>query len=764
MEPIKRKDFFDDIRDEYVVTDPREKKYQDNYLFNNSVFSYVTHTGMGYSRYTDDNNYTTNLIHGTIDNQQYEHSRMIYIRDNKTMEYWSVGWEPVCKPYDTYECRIGLNYNTILNKTNGVECKWTIFVPQGKDPVEMWDVSVTTKEVRDLSVYFFTEISLLTTIQTYGHDGYMSASYHNNNNAITVRKSSQALVGKLNAVSCIPSMKPDSYTCSRYDFVGLYQTPSNPIAVTKSGLSNSAASKERVCGAFQFDVKVEGSVSLNNLILGHNELEDINYYIRKYSDFNSCFIETQKTIQQQFNRLKISTGNESLDRITNVWNKQMILYGQKHCRWGIKGYRDVVQHSQGGLYFDTELSRKNFIECLRYQKSDGFSVRSFPVVYEDSKMHYSDSASWLIFAVTEYIKETGDLEFLNLRIPFLDEGEASVFQHLELIVDSLFADRGEHGFVRIHGGDWNDSLTHVGINGRGESVWLTMFLAACCLVMEELTSYLRQPSAKYLYMHKVIKDCVNQYAWDGEWYLRAFNDEGGKLGSKDNTEGKIFLNAQSWAIISGIADEQKTAMIKKSIDKYLLTDYGYILNYPTFTKLDKNIGRMTVMEPGTAENGSVYMHGNAFLIYALLCDGDSERAYSLLQRIQPDNLDLADKAVCPYIYGNCYYGPAHKKEYGKMEFSWITGSANWILQSIIELMLGIRRTYEGLVIQPHLSSKIATAEVNREFRGCKYNITIENSGQSVASITINGMEVEVGKPLPLIKEDGKQNIVKVKLI
>lgn len=748
---------------EYIVSGPLQKKFQDNFLFNKRIFSYVTHTGMGYSRYTDENDYTINIIHGTIDNQQYEHSRMVYIRDNDTKEFWSVGWEPVCRPYEKYECKIGFNYTAITNITDGVKCKWTILVPPGSDPVELWNVEIETASKRNLTIYLYSELSLLTTISTYGHDGYMSAGYNPEINGITVKKSAQALIDKLNSVSCIPSRKSDYYTCSRVDFMGLYRTFANPLALMENHLPNSIASKERTCAAFQYNCSVEGQFSVSQMIIGHHSGQDLAEVIEKYGDFGKVFQDTADSAQERFGKLNILTGNQSLDTITNTWNKQMILFGATHCRWGIKGYRDVVQHSQGALYFDAALTKKSLLKSLQFQYSNGFAVRSYPIVYEDSKMHYSDSASWLLYAVSEYVKETGDTDFLNEEVAFLDGGKASVLKHLELIIQSLYEDRGEHGLVRIHGGDWNDSLTHVGKKGRGESVWLSMFLAKGLLIYTELLEFLGQDAGDYHEMYEALKKDINKNAWDGEWYVRAFNDRGGKLGSKENERGLIFLNAQSWAMISGVADREKIDCICRSIKKYLHTEYGYILNYPTYTALDENVGRMSCMEPGTAENGSIYMHGNAFLIYALLGIGDSENAYGILKSIQPDNPLLADKAVCPYIYGNCYYGPDHKREAGKMEFSWITGSVNWLLQSIVELMLGVRRTYEGLVIRPVLPAELKHIEVYREYRGCKYHIVINNNGKHVKSITWNGEELDPRDALPVTKDNEKLNCVEVEM-
>lgn len=384
------------------------------------------------------------------------------------------------------------------------------------------------------------------------------------------KSKAQLLKDKLNSASCIVSLKPDSYTCSSSDFFGLYGSFANPVALSNKELPNTVASKELYCAAFQFHVETEAEkcVKINNIIIGHNQSEDIEKLSEKYRNFSNVFEKTKQNLLDKYSTLKISTGNVSLDRITNIWNKHQILYGANHCRWGIKGYRDIAQHSMGALYFDADLCKVNLIKLLKHQYSNGFAVRSFPLVYEDSKMHYSDSALWLVYTITEYLKETGDMDFLSEKIDFLDKGQSTVLERLDMIVQASFDDRGEHGLVKIHGGDWNDSLTHVGKEGKGESIWLTMFLAKAILLLEELKNFLKQSDAKYGSMYNSLKDALNEHAWDGEWYIRAFNDKGEKIGSNENKEGKIFLNPQAWSIISGVADERKIESIKKAVNKY----------------------------------------------------------------------------------------------------------------------------------------------------------------------------------------------------
>ena len=701
-----KQDFFDDKAFEYVVTSPDQKKFHDNFLFNNKVFSYITQTGMGYSRYIDEDDYMTYIVAGTRDEEQFEYSRTVYIRDNATGEFWSVGWAPVCKAYEHYECKVGMNYQAVTNTTNGVTCKWTVMVPQGDAPVELWKAEISAEEGRDLSVFFYTELSLDTTYQTYGHDLYCDCKHEDG--AIKAVNNAMLLQDKMNAVTVSVSRSADSYTCGRGGFVGQYRTEANPIGVTDGVLPCTDAVKERMCAAFCFNVK--GSETIYQSIVLHNKDDKPDV---PECQFDALLADTKAGIIEKYNKTRITSADKTLDMMMNVWSKRQSEFGALHCRWGIKGYRDLVQHGMGCLYFDPSITKKILNKALAHQMSSGFAVRSFPAVHDDSGMHYSDSAAWLIYTITEYVKETGDAAYLSERVPFLDGGSSTVLERIDLIIDSLFSDRGEHGLVRIHSGDWNDSLTHVGVKGRGESVWFTMFLAKAMLIAAELKEFLSEPSETYITRYGQLKKAVNDTAWDGEWYIRAFNDDGGKVGSKDCAEGKIFLNAQSWAIISGIAEGERVQTLIASVEKHLQTDYGYILNHPHFTKPDPSIGRMTVIEPGTAENGSSYSHGNAFWALAMLEAGDAERAYKTLCMINPQTPALEGKPIVPYTYGNCYFGPAHATCPGKMEFSWVTGSVNWIAFAVIERMFGARRGYGGIVSEPNLPASLAGGEIFR---------------------------------------------------
>lgn len=741
--------YFDDQNREFVVEGANQLRAQDNFLFNNKVFSYVTHTGDGYFAHVDQDDYATEGI------KKGSCGRVIYIRDNDTGAFFTVGWSPVLKTYEHFEAAIGLNYTSITNVTDGIKCIWTVFVPKNDAPVEMWKVTVQTTEKRNLSVIFYSEMVVFSSYPTYGDYFYCHNDFDAKRGAMFQINKAPILKDKINAATCKPSRKPDSYTCSKADFLGGYRGFEHPIAMEQRQLSDTAGSNEIYCCAFQFDLEMnagEEETIYQTLVL-HNDQEDISEYLDLNDHFEELFVQAKEQQAKLFSAYEIHTGDAALDRITNIWSKQMMAFGKTHCRWGIKGFRDVVQHGMGYSYLDVEAVREILIKCMKHQYSNGFAVRSFPAIHSDSAMEYNDSSTWLIYTVTEYLKESGNFAFLEERIPFLDQGSSTVLERLDLIVTSVYRDRGERGLVRMRGGDWNDSLTQVGPKGRGESVWLSMFLAKALLIMSELFSFLNRDHSRYDEMYQQLKKAINDNAWDGEWYFCAINDIDEKIGSKESEQAKIFLNMQSWALISEVADREKTEILIRSVEKYLKTEYGYLLNYPAYTKLDDNIGRLSAIEPGTLENATSYTHGNAFYIYGLLCCGKGDAAYDLLKRIHPQNKYLESLPIVPYVYANCYYGPDYIKCPGKMEHSWITGSVNWLTQDILDFMLGVRRTYSGLSIHPVLPAAFQEVSVHRRYRKCEYDILIHHQGDCVKRITVNGREHPINAELPCSPED-----------
>ena len=439
--------------------------------------------------------------------------------------------------------------------------------------------------------------------------------------------------------------------------------------------------------------------------------------------------------------------------MTNIWIKHQTTFGARWCRWGWMGYRDIVQHGYGVSSVDPDRTKEILEVAFKHQYASGLALRGWNPVDEKP---YSDSALWLVFTLISYLKETNDQTFLQQRIKYYDEGEATVLEHIECALNFLENNKGQHDLCLIKFGDWNDSLTAIGKEGRGESVWLSMAYAEALAQMKELYDYLDDTikSQNYQDRYTHIKEAINSHAWDGEWYARCFDDNGRAIGSNESDQGKIFLNAQSWAMISGIANEERTSKLIDSSNKLLRSELGYLLLAPTFMEFDPNIGRISCLEPGICENGTVYSHVNVWMILGLLKAGRVDEAYDAFKAITPGYLNSGNDAdpkqkMPPYIYANGYYGPAHRNNKFQMEFTWITGSVAWHYNTITKNMIGVQPHYDGLFINPLLPKDWPSASMSRNFRDRQFEISIERvSGVKVQKVFLNDKEIE-GDFIPL---------------
>jgi len=751
---MQAKGAFDFARREYVLPTPVAARPQENFLFNASYFACVHQTGNGFSRHTDPAGYSTTVVAGGIEPAYNGTSRLVYIRDDDTGRYWSVGYYPVCVPYSAYEARQGLGYTVIRNTTDNITATWRIFVPTGDEPVEIWTLALAnnSRRRRRLSVFAFAELSLESSFGTYGHASYLNGLFSKKAHGVIARKLAMNLPNPYFAAVFISARRPSSMDADKNAFMDQFRTLANPLAVERDRCSGAVASRDPVGAAIHHRVALPAGGSWrNDYVAGaanvHQPEADAARYARKFlGNADRAFAATQKSVHRFLDSVRITTGNAKFDALFSDWVPLLIRWGLVNGRWGMLGYRDIVQQAQGYLPFDHEgLARQRLEQCLRHQFQNGRAVRTFPAVHEDSKMNYSDSALWLVEAVSEYVKETGATSFLQERVPFLDGGDDTVLGHLRRAVTALWQDRGAHGLCRIHHGDWNDSLTHVGRQGRGESVWLTQAFASACLIMAELDR--PQP---YRQWHRRVTAALNQHAWDGAWYRCAFDDHGQPLGSQRNREGKLFLNMQSWALLSQTVPTSRAATMLRSIRRHLWTPYGYALHQPVYTSRQENIGRLSCLEPGCSENASVYTHGNAFLAVALLKSGRANDAWEVIERILPFNPDNPSRAVIPFQLSNGYGGPQHRSDPGKAQFGWSTGSGAWLHQAVVEHLFGLRRTIAGLTIQPHLPSSWKKCRITRLFRGTRYDVEYRRTGkgQSVTRLVADGIPLAPNSVLP----------------
>jgi cellobiose phosphorylase len=763
---VERFGSFDEQTGEYVISTPRTARPQDNFLFNERYFACVHQTGNGFSRYTDPRGYATTIVKGGIEPAHNGVSRIIYVRDDETGAYWSIGYYPVCRAPRAYECRQGPGHTIIRNVTDGVEARWRLFVPRGDTPVELWTLNLRNagRRTRHLSVFSVAVLSLETSVGTYGHESYLNTLPLKQAHGVAARKMAFSLPNPYFAALFISARRLTSWDGDLNAFMDQFRSLANPVGLEKPRCGASIASRDPVAGILHHTITLKsGAEWRNDFVAGAANVftleRDAAAYSRRFladggKNVERAFADTGRTIRAMLDRVAIHTADNRFDRLFNQWIPLLIAWGATSGRWGMLGYRDIVQQAQGLVMFDAGKSRSRLEQALRHQYLDGCAVRSFPAVHEDSKMKYADSSLWLVDAVTEYVKETGDAAFLDKRIPYLDSESAEpVLRHLERGMDALWNDRGRHGLCRIHQGDWNDSLTHVGRKGRGESVMLSQSYARACLVMEEL--YLHKDSAasarRCRRRHAAFRKTLNLHAWDGAWYVRGFDDDGNPIGSRRCREGKIFVNSQSWGLMSDTVPPRRAEIVLRSMRRHLRTPYGYAMLWPTFTRATPNIGRLSCLEPGCSENGSVYTHANGFLAVALLHAGMADEALDVLQRIMPYNPKNPSRAVIPYQLSNGYGGPAHRNDPGKAQFGWSTGSGAWLHQAVVEYMFGVRRGYDGLTLKPCLPSSWRNVSLKRTFRGCRYVIHYRHngSGTKVTKVTVDGHPFDPRIPLPI---------------
>lgn len=768
--------YFNTEGSEFIITDPKTPRPFDNFLWNDAVFSNVQQTGVGYLDYQVDNKEAVQLFTGIgricdfdVFGRDHLMSRLVYLRDNDTGEFWNVNWEPVKKGYEEYRCTHGFGYTVIISKTEGIEVEFRIFVPVGKDPVELWTLKIRNRsgKCRDLSVFIYNQFQFKYKwgFDSYGDMIYRTTCLNKEINAVVAvkhpfRRPHSYLTGFMAADTTI-----DAFDGSRDAFVGLYNTLAAPEAVVRGSCSNTPGSADATIGAAQFNIKLEkdGEKEIN-IIVGATDEEGYIVDIGKkyFGSFAACFRQLKEEKQRLLERNNFKTPDQHFNRILNGWVKQAALYGATWCRWGWNGYRDIVQHGLGVSVLESERTRKILIEALKHQYSSGLALRGWNPIDEKP---YSDSALWLVFTLVAYLKETGDLRLLKEEVPYYDGGSAPVLSHIEQALNFLEDNKGTHGLILIKFGDWNDSLTGVGKEGKGESVWLSQAYAEAMEQMAGLSEHLKDEKKKagYLARRKNIVEAINEHAWDDGWYVRCYDDNGRKVGSKENKCAKIFMETQSWGLIAGVADNDRAEALIESCNRMLGTPLGYLLLAPSFREIDDNIGRISSMEPGIAENGTIYSHLNIWMILGLLRYGMADRAYELFRKITPGYVsgenDLKQKCP-PYMYANCYFGPDHRNNSYQMEFTWITGSVAWYNNVLLKDMLGAKAEYDGLRIDPCIPSHWEECKVDRYYRNAVYCITIHNPHRvqkGALEIAVDGKKIS-GSLVPAFSDGAVHNV------
>jgi cellobiose phosphorylase/cellobionic acid phosphorylase len=733
---------FNEDGTEFIVTNPDVPRAIDNFLWNDACFSIVQHTGVGCLDYQPGDKEAIQLLTGigrTCDfdvfGRDHLMSRLVYIRDNDTGKFWNLNWEPICAPTEKFECRQGLGYTILTNTTDGIEARFRIFVPPGNDPAELWDLNIKNccAGVRHLSIFVYVQFQFAFKwgFNSYGDTVYREVHFNRDQNAVVATKHPFCKPHDFLTGFLASDQPIKTFDGSRDAFVGTYGTLTNPAAVQRGYCSNTPGSADATAGILQFDFVINpGEEKPLTLILGATDNESkIAFFRDRYFGHTDSFFE--KLAAQNARMVaanKVKTPDPLFDQMVNVWIKQGASYGSRWCRWGWNGYRDIVQHGLGVSALNPPRTRGILLEALRHQFPNGLALRGWNPVDEKP---YSDSALWLVFTLCAYLKETGDFFLLDEQVPYYGSDiSASVLDHICAALDFLENNKGAHGLILIKFGDWNDSLTGVGKEGRGESVWLSIAYAEAMREMASLMAFLSRPAAQADYSRRrdAITNSINTHAWDGKWYRRCYDDDARPIGSHENRFARIFMEPQCWALIAGVADSERASQLIDSCDDLLLTELGYMLLSPPYTEFDSGIGRISSMEPGIAENGTIYTHLNIWMILGLLRIGKADKAYDIFKRITPcfPSEPTDPKRHASFLYANCYFGPHHKSHPFQQQFTWITGSYAWLNTVLINEWIGAKPEYAGLRLRPCLPTTWPEVSICRSWRGTTYDIKISN--------------------------------------
>jgi cellobiose phosphorylase len=789
---------------EYIITNWNTPRPWVNYLTNGRYTSIHSHVGTGYSflydgHYNPVSNLGINLVFDSFP------GKFLYVRDNDSGEYFSVTVGPCLKKPDSYEARVGLGYSVIISSYMGINGSITYFIDE-EDNAEVWMVDITnnSRKPRSLSLFSFADLLCGELGSEFYGSGWFAHTYKQ------LRYENGALLGTKEFVGrpdgkgmmhwpyqifVTSTLKPAGYEASKEKFIGTFRTLQNPIAVETNKVSGKDVSGEPLAATLKWNLSLKpGQTKRFAISMGFAPWADApatDRIVKKFQSLDACTAaqeKSQSAWRARLDNIQINTPDKFMNIDANCWVKYQTMINYmtwRNTNWyygvgpdgnGAGGYRNILCDALGALPFDPAGAREHINIIARYQTSQGLAAHSAPRpelgVAPRSIGSKVDDPLWLAYDVSEYIKETGDGSILSEEIPYMNDGKTGpMWEHISAGIDQMIDTAGDKGLPLIGHGDWNDALNGVGPGGKGQTVWQGMFLAyilriTCDIVKRyvamdgALTGKINRYTAKADELTRIINDqCFN-----GEYYVRAYKDDGSPVGDKSCTEGKIYLEAQTWAVITGTADTKRANKTMDSTIKLLNTEYGLEILWPTYTKYDPTVGVISAFSPGTHENAAVFSHANTFAVVALAMLGRAEEAYELYKKVAPvGNSDkfLARRELEPYAHCQYLEGRSSKL-FGKGSCHWLTGTAAWMLKAISEWMLGVRPDYDGLIIDPCIPKAWKGFSMTRQFRGDTFIIDVKNPShvnQGVKQILVDGVEIGGSMIRPI--GDGKEHRVAV---
>ena len=743
---------------EFVVTRFDTPRPWLNCIHNDVYGVFFSQIGQGYSFYRSAMGIRLNYIDifGYVPTHP-QSGKYVYLRDMVSGRSWPAFPMHSAKGYRRYRCAHGQGYSEISAVRNGIEARFLLFVPSNDDPVEVWRISLRNigTAARKISVFPFQEWHLTAPSGITDTLTYTRTSWRADLNGIVARMTNPTSPLVYDAFMS-GDFTPEGTDCGLDAFMGTYAPMSEPQAVTAGACTNSIASGERMCGVLNktFDLAAGDEVTFNiitGVSFGDGDVRRLTgKYLASSSAIPDALAETRSFWAGVRAKVTCRTSAAELDVAANSWLKHQTYVAARYTRGLMRGYRDILQDIMGLTPLDSAYTRHWLIEALKHQYSSGLCLRQFDPIgnHHDMRLH-RDSPAWIPGTLSAYVRETGDLAFLDEQVPFFDSGKASVFEHAMAGLRRLYEERSGRGLCLIGDGDWNDSLNEVSKDGKGESVWLTIAAVYGMQGLAEVARMAGRNDASKLLLARAeeLSDRVNEHGWDGRWYVYAFTDDGRPVGSDQNAEGKIHLNVQTWAIFTDVARGDRLASVLDVIDNTMDTEHGAVLIHPAYTRYVRGIGKLSGKNPGMAENGPVYSHGVAFKMLADLHLGRGDKAFESYMKVLPNapGRDQTRFEGEPFASSRYLIGPGCPERFGASPYSHFSGSAAWGMQLVFERMLGVRPEIDGLRISPCIPASWKGFEVVRPFRGDTYRIRVSNPRhiqRGVAKLTVDGRTVK----------------------
>ncbi len=769
--------YFDDTNKEYVITRPDTPRSWSNYLGSTEYGAIVTNNAGGYSFYKSAaQGRFTRLRFNSVPLDQP--GRYIYLHDHDSGDYWSASWQPVGKPLDEYksECRHGSSYTVISSEYAGIRAETTYFVPLGRD-FECWHVRLANLSGKPRRLSAFTYVEYAGNWSAYDDLIYLQYAQH------IVKMTVEGSIIDHGTNVNIPHM-PDNfeekdqgrhtflalvgsevsgYDTDRTTFLGTYGSYARPVVVERGQCTNSLAAGDNGCGVLQSRIQIEPGETREFLVLmGVGTAREEGQ--RAAAEFSSL-----EKVGQELARLKsywhsritglnVDTPDAEFNSMLNMWGpfNCLMTYAWSRAasliyageRDGL-GYRDTVQDMLGVMHAIPAEAVQRLELMITGQVSTGGAM---PVVKQFAHRpgserapreqdYRSDDGLWLFNSIPAYVKETGDLSFYSKVLPYADAGQDTVLGHMKRAILFNLNRSGAHGLPCGLSADWNDCIR---LGDRGESVFVALQLRYALSVYLEVCRLVRALEEEAWAQSNLgrLDQNLRDHAWDGEWYLRAYRADGFQFGSGASREGQIFLNPQSWAVLSGHADSGRATRAMQAVRDRLATEYGLMICDPPYVETDYNVMRAALFNPGMKENGSIFTHTQGWAVIAETMLGHGDLAWQYFRATLPSawNSRAEIREIEPYVY--CQF--THSKyspRFGASRVPWLSGSAAWSFFTVTQYILGLRPEYGGLRIDPCIPAAWKSFTVTRVFRGKKVLVEIRNPAgvqKGVRKLLLNG--------------------------